>query len=82
MLVNRFLQIFIEKITMPSEALNQSSSQNESAMNLNAYWMPFSANRAFKDNPRLIESADGFYYTSQDGRQILDTMSGLWTSGS
>ena len=66
---------------MSSEALNDPLSQVETALNLNAYWMPFTANRAFKDNPRLIESADGFYYTSQDGRQIMDTMSGLWTSG-
>lgn len=66
---------------MPLETLNYPSSQNDSTMNLNAYWMPFTANRAFKDSPRLIESADGFYYTSQDDRQILDTMSGLWTSG-
>ncbi len=66
---------------MPLETLNDPFSQKDSTMNLNAYWMPFTANRAFKDSPRLIDSADGFYYTSQDGRQILDTMSGLWTSG-
>ena len=50
-------------------------------MNLNAYWMPFTANREFKNEPRMVDSSDGFYYTTDDGRQILDTMSGLWTSG-
>ncbi len=66
---------------MALETLTNPLSAVDSALNLNAYWMPFTANRAFKDNPRMIESADGFYYTSIDGRKILDTLSGLWTSG-
>lgn len=53
----------------------------ESAFNLRPYWMPFTANRAFKQSPRLVESASGFYYTGIDGRRILDSCSGLWTSG-
>ena len=53
----------------------------ESSLNLRPYWMPFTANRAFKQRPRLIESASGFYYTGVDGRRILDSCSGLWTSG-
>lgn len=53
----------------------------EFAINLRPYWMPFTANRAFKQGPRLIESAAGFYYTSVDGKRILDSCSGLWTSG-
>ncbi|MBN3563158.1 aspartate aminotransferase family protein [Aliamphritea spongicola] len=48
---------------------------------LDAYWMPFSANRQFKKDPRMIVSAEGRYYTSADGRQILDGLSGLWTCG-
>lgn len=47
--------------------------------NLNNYWMPFTANRQFKDNPRLLVSADGMYYTSHDDRRILDGTAGLWT---
>lgn len=43
-----------------------------------AYWMPFTPNKAFKSNPRLLESADGLYYTSTDGRQVFDGSSGLW----
>jgi beta-alanine--pyruvate transaminase len=43
------------------------------------YWMPFTANRQFKDNPRLLVSADGMYYKSHDDRTILDGTAGLWT---
>jgi beta-alanine--pyruvate transaminase len=66
---------------MTSQALNTPLSEVESAPNMDAFWMPFTANRAFKDSPRMIDSADGFYYTSSDGRKILDSLSGLWTSG-
>ena len=66
---------------MSSTALNTPIAEPETALNLDAFWMPFTANRDFKTNPRMIESADGFYYTSSDGRKILDSMSGLWTSG-
>ncbi len=41
-------------------------------------WMPFTANRAFKKSPRLLGSASGMYYTSVDGRRILDGAAGLW----
>jgi beta-alanine--pyruvate transaminase len=50
-------------------------------LDLNAYWMPFTANRAFRKEPRLIKAAQGHYYTSTDDRQILDSFSGLWTTG-
>ncbi len=45
---------------------------------LDSYWMPFTANRQFKANPRLLTSAEGMYYTSNDGRQVLDGTAGLW----
>ena len=45
---------------------------------LDAYWMPFTANRQFKRAPRLLASAKGMYYTSDDGRRILDGAAGLW----
>jgi len=45
---------------------------------LNAFLMPFSANKEFKANPRMVVSADGMYFKSSDGRDILDGMSGLW----
>ena len=45
---------------------------------LAAYWLPFTANRAFKRRPRLIDRAAGMHYFTPDGRQLLDAMSGLW----
>ncbi len=45
---------------------------------LSAYWMPFTANRQFKANPRLLVAAEGMHYTSADGRKILDGTAGLW----
>jgi beta-alanine--pyruvate transaminase len=48
------------------------------ANNLDAYWMPFTANRQFKANPRMIASADGIYYRTADGRQVIDGIAGLW----
>lgn len=48
---------------------------------LEAYWMPYTANRQFKQNPRMIVGAKGAYYTAADGRQIFDGLSGLWTCG-
>jgi len=46
--------------------------------NLEAFWMPFTANRDFKANPRLIAGADGVHYTMLDGRRIIDSAAGLW----
>ncbi|WCL53097.1 aspartate aminotransferase family protein [Gimibacter soli] len=47
---------------------------------LQAYWMPFTPNKAFKAKPRLLESAAGLYFTTDDGRQVIDGSSGLWCS--
>ncbi|NNL44447.1 MAG: aspartate aminotransferase family protein [Woeseiaceae bacterium] len=49
--------------------------------NLDAYWLPFTANRDFKKKPRVITGASGHYYTASDGSRLYDTFSGLWTSG-
>jgi beta-alanine--pyruvate transaminase len=48
------------------------------APELEALWMPFTANRQFKAAPRLLVRAQGMYYTSQDGRRVLDAVAGLW----
>ena len=45
---------------------------------LEAFWMPFTANQQFKSNPRMLVSAENMYYKSQDGRDILDGTAGLW----
>jgi beta-alanine--pyruvate transaminase len=43
-----------------------------------AFWMPFTANRQFKGSPRLLVRADGMHYWTQDNRQVLDAVAGLW----
>ena len=47
-------------------------------MKLDAYWMPFTANRQFKKAPRLLARSSGMHYWTHDGRQILDAVAGLW----
>ncbi|HXV08743.1 MAG TPA: aspartate aminotransferase family protein [Burkholderiales bacterium] len=47
-------------------------------LNLEPLWMPFTANRQFKAQPRLLVAAKDMHYTSHDGRQILDGIAGLW----
>lgn len=48
---------------------------------LDAHWMPFTGNRQFKQDPRIITEAKGNYYTDSNGRKIFDGLSGLWTCG-
>ena len=43
-----------------------------------AFWMPFTANRQFKKAPRLLARAEGMYYWTPEGRQVLDGTAGLW----
>ncbi|MCC6202384.1 MAG: aspartate aminotransferase family protein [Gammaproteobacteria bacterium] len=47
-------------------------------LDLEACWLPFTANRQFKAQPRLLAAAEGMYYTTVDGRRILDGAAGLW----
>ena len=46
---------------------------------LESYWMPFTASRDFKDNPRFIVAADGMYYHDSDNNKLLDVSAGLWS---
>lgn len=46
--------------------------------NLEPYWMPFTANRYFKSHPLMLTGASGMYYTTANGRKILDAIAGLW----
>ena len=48
------------------------------ALDLSSYWMPFTANRQYKAGPRLLASAEGMYYRTPEGREILDGTAGLW----
>ncbi len=45
---------------------------------LDAHWMPFTANRQFKAKPRMMAKAEGMYYTTDDGREVLDGFAGMW----
>ena len=62
----------------PAQALTRPRTD---AAWLEAHWMPYTANRNFKANPRMMASAEGCYYTDIDGRKIFDGLSGLWTCG-
>ena len=56
----------------------ESIAAGQKANDLEAYWMPFTANRQFKENPRMIVGADGMYFKTSDGRDLLDGIAGLW----
>jgi beta-alanine--pyruvate transaminase len=47
-------------------------------LDMTNYWMPFTANKQFKSAPRLLKSAKGMYYTTVDGRKVMDGCAGLW----
>jgi len=57
-------------------ALKQQPDGN--ACDLDALWMPFSANRQFKSHPRLFKEASGMHYTTVEGRRVLDAFAGMW----
>ncbi len=46
--------------------------------NLDAFWMPFTNNRHFKQHPRMLASAEGMYYQTPEGQNVLDGTAGLW----
>jgi beta-alanine--pyruvate transaminase len=54
--------------------MNEISRPN----NLDAFWMPYSGNRAFKAAPRMLARAEGMFYYTTDSREILDGTAGLW----
>ena len=54
------------------------STRLHNELNLDAYWMPFTANRAYKAKARLLRSASGMHYQTDDGRELLDAIAGLW----
>src|SRR5579864_7448277 len=55
---------------MPETALSRPD--------LEALWLPFTANRQFKSKPRILAKASGMHYWTPEGRQILDGVAGLW----
>jgi beta-alanine--pyruvate transaminase len=58
--------------------LNVAPPARSNGVNLENFWMPFTANRQFKASPRILVSAEGMYYRSDDGRSVIDGTSGLW----
>ena len=65
----------------PSAAVTSTSTFPGDAAWMETHWMPYTANRNFKANPRMMVSAQGAYYTDNHGRKILDGLSGLWCCG-
>jgi len=59
-------------------ATPSSSLASSPVSDLEAYWMPFTANRQYKSKPRLLSRASGMYYETPEGRRILDGTAGLW----
>jgi beta-alanine--pyruvate transaminase len=58
--------------------MNAQLNSALSTGDLDAFWMPFTANRQFKAKPRMLARAEGMYYWTDDGRQVLDAVAGLW----
>ena len=67
-------------MTLATPALANPAPRTDAAW-LEAHWMPYTANRQFKADPRLIVEAKGAYFTDHEGRKIFDGLSGLWCSG-
>ena len=55
-----------------------ASNRTNIPNSLNEHWMPFSDNKNFKKNPRLITDAKGVYLTNHEGKKMIDGSSGLF----
>ncbi|HBU86260.1 aspartate aminotransferase family protein [Acinetobacter oleivorans] len=71
----------IDKLTDDDAASETVQSNAQMSLNYQAHWMPFSANRNFHKDPRMIVGAKGSYLIDSNGREIYDSLSGLWTCG-
>jgi beta-alanine--pyruvate transaminase len=67
------MAIYVKDFAMNAELTPALSNDD-----LDAFWMPFTANRQFKANPRLLARAEGMHYWTADGREVLDGVAGLW----
>ncbi len=56
----------------------ETQTQRSISNSLEEHWMPFTANRDYKENPRLIVNASGMYYTDHHGKKLIDASSGLF----
>src|SRR5580692_7450883 len=65
--------------TLPHEdRMNARITPATAKTDLDAFWMPFTANRQFKSQPRLLAKAEGMHYWTPEGREVLDAVAGLW----
>ncbi|MGP4771614.1 aspartate aminotransferase family protein [Acinetobacter sp. PFS20] len=71
----------IDKLTDSDSASETVQSNAQMSLNYQAHWMPFSANRNFHKDPRMIVGAKGSYLIDSTGREVYDSLSGLWTCG-
>jgi beta-alanine--pyruvate transaminase len=62
----------------PSATTPSATPPSAPGQALDTFWMPFTANRQFKAQPRLLAQAKDMHYTAVDGRSILDATAGLW----
>jgi beta-alanine--pyruvate transaminase len=63
------------------EAVTSTTAYPRDPAWLEAHWMPYTGNRNFKANPRMLVSAQGCYYTDANGHKVFDGLSGLWCCG-
>ena len=66
---------------VPIPAIQAPPPQNDPIPGLDALWMPFTGNRSFKAEPRIIVEASGHYLKDNGGRRVFDGLSGLWCTG-
>ena len=62
----------------PVKAPQTQPAAPKAAPAMDAFWMPFTASRQFKQSPRMLAKAAGMHYWTPEGRQVLDAISGLW----
>jgi beta-alanine--pyruvate transaminase len=60
--------------------MTEAASLARQTNDLDAFWIPFTPNRAFKRAPRLLARAKDMYYFTPDGHRVLDGLAGLWCS--
>ncbi|EOE0532389.1 aspartate aminotransferase family protein [Acinetobacter baumannii] len=70
-----------DKFSDSEHTLDAVQTNNNMHINYQVHWMPFSANRNFAKDPRMIVGAKGSYLIDDSGREIFDSLSGLWTCG-
>ena len=68
----------VDAITAPHPDAAPAAVAAKPGAKMDAFWMPFTANRQFKQKPRLVAKAAGMHFWTPEGRQVLDGIAGLW----